>query len=308
MRMNTLEAYDQWESGGDRIHIAGGGVRVFVKDMGAKDAIPAETLLLLHGFPESSFSFHSVLDGLSKHFKRIVVHDMPGYGMSDKPLEGYTYSLFEQADVALQVWQSMGVSGGHLLAHDMGVSVATELLARRAGLLLPAWFESGFQSVTLTNGSLVLDMAKLRITQKLLLSGMGSMMSKLVSFGMFRHQIRSAHGNDKLDDAEIRCLWEAVCLQKGHRKSHLTIRYLNDRKRFEKGRWLPALAATELPIHLCWGADDAVARVAMAHHLKEKVCRDAELTVMEGVGHFGQLGSPEKWLEGVGGFYKGLGL
>ena len=48
---------------------------------------------------------------------RIVLFDFPGFGQSDKPAD-YSYSLFEQADVALEVWRSLGVSGGHLLGHD----------------------------------------------------------------------------------------------------------------------------------------------------------------------------------------------
>ena len=103
---------------------------------------------------------------------------------------------------------------------------------------------------------------------------------------------------------EVRNLWDANTLQNGHRKIYLTIKYLNDRKRFEKARWLPALSRTKLPLHLCWGDQDAVAVIAMAHHLKEKVCPQATLTVMEGLGHFGQWGNPEKWVEAVGGFYR----
>ena len=84
----------------------------------------------------------------------------------------------------------------------------------------------------------------------------------------------------------------------------MTIKYLNDRKRFEKTRWLPALGQTKLPVHLCWGNEDKVARVEMAHYLKGNVCKNATLTIMDGVGHFCQLGSPEKWVESVSTFYK----
>ena len=87
---------------------------------------------------------------MEKIFDRIILFDMAGYGLSDKPVEGFTYSLMEQADLALQVWQHLGVKGGHLLAHDMGDSVATELVARHVSNLLPAWFAAGFQSFTFT--------------------------------------------------------------------------------------------------------------------------------------------------------------
>jgi pimeloyl-ACP methyl ester carboxylesterase len=61
-----------------------------------------------------------------------------------------------------------------------------------------------------------------------------------------------------------------------------------------------------LPIHICWGVDDAVANVEMAHYLKDKICPNAKLTLMEGVGHFCQLGSSEIWVKSVGKFYSDL--
>jgi len=93
-------------------------------------------------------------------------------------------------------------------------------------------------------------------------------------------------------------------LKDGQQKTYLTIKYLNDRKRFEKTRWLPALGQTKLPVHICWGNEDAVARIEMAHYLKQNVCKNATLTIMDGVGHFCQMGSPEKWVESVSQFYK----
>ena len=66
--------------------------KVFCKDCGNPAAPPDRTLLLLHGFPESSFSFHKVVEGLAKLFDRVVLFDFLGYGLSDKPIANYTYS------------------------------------------------------------------------------------------------------------------------------------------------------------------------------------------------------------------------
>ena len=279
------------------------GHKVFYRDIGDTTASADDTLLLLHGFPESSYSYHAVIDDLADRFKRIVLYDMLGYGLSDKPTEGYTYSLFEQADLAFAVWKELGVTGGHLLSHDMGDSVSTEIVARRENGLLPGFLSEDLRSLTYTNGSMVLGLADLRITQKLLLSRYGRQFNKITTFKVFTQQVKSAHGNANLSDQDVTLLWELNTLQEGHRKTYLTIKYLNDRRRFEATRWLPALSKTPLPVHLCWGDEDAVARVAMAHHLKEKVCKDATLTIMKGLGHFCQLGSPKVWSEHVLRFY-----
>ena len=295
-------------------HDAGGyvetpaGHRVFCRTLGRDDAAPERTLLLLHGFPESSYSFHKVVDALAEDFERVVLFDMPGYGLSDKPLQHYTYSLMEQADTALQVWRALGVRGGHLLAHDMGDSVATELLAREVGGLLPAGFDGGFASYTFTNGSMVLALAELRITQRLLLSPLAPLLSRLFNRRTFDQQVRSAQGNDRLETADLDRMWENILYNDGRRLNHLLIRYLLDRRRFEQSRWLPALARTSRPVHLCWGEADAVARVEIADYLKSRVCTGATVTRMPGVGHFCQLSDPEPWLAAVRGFYRAHGL
>jgi pimeloyl-ACP methyl ester carboxylesterase len=276
---------------------------VYFQQRGERSAGAGETLLILHGFPESSYSFHKVVDGLARRFARVVLFDMPGYGLSDKPESGYGYSLFEQADVALQLWRLLGIDGGHLLAHDMGDSVATELVARQVSETLPAGFD-GFRSVTFTNGSMVLELARLRATQRLLLTRAGPWVSRLFNFRTFSQQVHSAHGTDGLGESDLQLMWENICLQDGQRKNHLSIRYIEDRKRFERSRWLPALARIAVPVHLCWGDADAVARVAMADYLKEQVCRNAILTKMPGVGHFCQLSDPETWLERTGAFFE----
>jgi len=294
---------NNWKSSGEFISFGPFQHKVFVKQIGSTNVSANKTLLLLHGFPESSYSYHSVVDGLRELFDRIILFDMIGYGFSDKPVENYSYSLMEQADTALKVWEYFGVKGGHMLSHDMGDSVATEILARYEQILMPAWFSDGLQSLTFTNGSMGLELAKLRVTQKLLLSNYGYLMKNLVSFKLFDQQVRSAHGNDKLPADEIQSLWELNSLQDGQQKTYLTIKYLNDRKKFEKTRWLPALGQTKLPVHICWGDDDAVAKVEMAYYLKEHVCKSAKLTIMKGLGHFCQLSSPKEWLRHVSSFY-----
>ncbi|MEM6271621.1 MAG: alpha/beta hydrolase [Bacteroidota bacterium] len=302
MKADSLQA---WGSSGEYIPFGPFSHRVFVKQLGDPQATAERTLLLVHGFPESSYTYHAVVDGLQNTFERIILFDFPGFGWSDKPEATYEYSLMVHADVAFAVWQHFGVKGGHVLAHDMGVSVATEILARHEQDLLPKWFSVGLQSLTLTNGSMVLEFARLRITQKLLLSRNGGFFNRLfIIYRLFRHQIRSAHGNDRLADGEIWALWEGNVLQDGHRKIYRLIRYYRERARFEKTRWLPALARTALPLHLCWGDQDAVAKVAMAHYLKEKVCSQATLTIMSGLGHFGQMGSPAEWVAAVEAFYR----
>ena len=293
-----------WKAKGKYLRVGFQNWNIFVQDFGNTDALAMDTLLILHGFPESSYSFHAVIPGLQKYFKRIVLFDFIGFGWSDKPETNFSYSLMEQTDIALGVWDQLGVDGGHLVAHDMGNSVATELAARHVQGLLPKSLNEKILSYTLTNGSIFLKLARLRITQKLLLSRWGSKLKWIVSYTLFKHQIRSAHGNKGLHENEIQSLWEGCFLQDGHLKNHLTIKYIKDRRRFEQSRWLPALTQLKVPVHFCWGADDAVARIQIPEFVKAHYCPQAKLSVMPNVGHFCQLDAPELWVETLLGFYK----
>lgn len=294
-----------WGEAADKITVPPFGYQVFYKELGDSSASAEQTLLLIHGFPESSFSFHKVVDGLLGHFKRVVLLDMLGYGFSDKPESDYSYSLVPQADVVLAVWQHLGIKGGHILSHDMGTSVLTEIVARHVNQQLPAWFNLGIQSLTFTNGSMALEFANLRLMQKLLLNKkIGPVISRAARYSLFRKTIMSANGAP-IDESDIESLWQNCLMQDGHKKNHHIIRYLNDRKRYEKTRWLPALAiaSNTVPTHICWGTADNVASVAMAQYLKEDICPNATLTLMPNVGHFCQITSPELWLKSVLEFY-----
>jgi pimeloyl-ACP methyl ester carboxylesterase len=291
-----------WESRGAYVRVGHDAHRIYVQSSGASGAAPEDTLLVLHGFPESSFSFSRNVDALARRFRRVVLIDLLGFGLSDKPRE-HSYSLFEQADVALEAWRQLGVTGGHALGHDMGDSVLTELVARHGRGLLPGWFAGGFPSLTFTDGGMVMELARLRVSQVLLRSPLGALLAPLSRYRVFAQQLRSASGGT-LAERDIQLMWAAVRHNDGQRVQHRVIRYVDERLRFQNTRWLPALAATPIPIHLCWGALDQVAPAAIARHLKDRVCPGARLTLLPRAGHFCQQEDPDGWNEAVLRFWQ----
>ena len=66
------------------------GVRVFYREAGSKNA-PA--VLLLHGFPASSFMFRELIPRLADEY-RVIAPDLPGFGFTDVPAERkYAYTF-----------------------------------------------------------------------------------------------------------------------------------------------------------------------------------------------------------------------
>src|SRR3954453_11315213 len=82
------------------------GRDVFVVDVPAVRE-EAEPVLVLHGFPTSSFDWHRALDVLSAR-RRVVLVDYPGYGFSAKP--DMKYSLFAQADIVEACAREVGLT------------------------------------------------------------------------------------------------------------------------------------------------------------------------------------------------------
>src|SRR5579862_188453 len=139
------------------------GKRIFVHERAGS----GPPLLFLHGYPSSSYDWRRAFDLLAD--RHLIAFDFLGFGLSDKPRD-HVYSLLAQADLAEAVVARHG--GGEpvvLIAHDMGTSVATELLARD----LDGRLGFGLDRVLLFNGSMVIEAASLTAGQKLLRSPLG---------------------------------------------------------------------------------------------------------------------------------------
>lgn len=266
------------------------GRAVFVVEAGPRDAPP---LLVLHGFPTCSLDFRAVLAPLAERH-RVIAHDHLGFGLSDKPAD-YSYSLLEQAEVALAVWRALGVERGHVLAHDYGTSVATELVARRERGGLPVEIES----LTLANGSVHIELARLSLPQRLLRSKLvGPTFAALGSRPVFKLQLRRIFGRPKtVADAELDLLWEAVSLNDGRRRLAPISSYLDERVRFWN-RWIGALTRFDRPAHVLWGRRDPIAVPAIAEALAAEI-PGAALTWLDELGHYPMLEDPARWAAAV---------
>lgn len=266
------------------------GHRVFVVEAGAADA-PA--LLILHGFPSSSLDYRHALGRLADRF-RVVVHDMLGFGLTDKPMD-HAYSLFEQADLAIGLWRDLGIRRGHLLAHDYGTSVATEILARRERDLCPV----GLDSLTLCNGSMHIELAAITLSQKLLKHRRwGPLMARLSSQRFFTSRIRAILGRpDAVDDEELRLMWRALVHGDGRATLPVVARYLEERQRFWH-RWIGPLTRLDIPAHVVWGRLDPIAVPAIAEQLGREI-PGATLTWLDDLGHYPMIEDPGQWADAV---------
>jgi pimeloyl-ACP methyl ester carboxylesterase len=269
----------QWRDGGRWVATPVG--RVFVR------SAPGDgpTILLLHGYPSSSFDYRQVVPHLAG--RAWVTLDFLGFGLSDKP-RPHRYSLLEQADIAQTVVAESTSDPVVLIAHDMGTSVCTELLARDLDGRLP--FE--LQRAVLTNGSVILHRASLRPAQKLLRSPLGPILARLSNGSSFLRAFgRLFSTTHPLSEEEGEAQWALWSHNDGHRIAHLLISYLDERVRYAS-RWHGAVRDWPKPLSFLWALDDPVATTNVLDGLRE-LRPAADVVELPGVGHYPQVEVPQ---------------
>ena len=217
---------------------------------------------------------------LSGHF-RVLIFDLPGFGLSEKN-PSRNHSLLCQCDVLEALCRRLGITDCHMLAHDMGNSVVSELLHR----VEQGESELNPRTVTLLNGGIYMDLHQPLPTQRLLrLPLLGGMTARLSSYKIFRHQYPQAYANpDMFDEDHYQEQWQLI-LQGGGRKTLAKVAgYMRERVKMGE-RWTGPLERMAAPMQLIWGMEDAIAVLAIAERLVSKN-PNAEWVKLEGIGHY----------------------
>ena len=83
-----------------------------------------ETVLLVHGWPESWYSWRHQIPALVEAGYRVVVPEMRGYGKTDAPEDVNSYDIKSLAADMVGVLDAVGVEKAHIVGHDWGAIVA----------------------------------------------------------------------------------------------------------------------------------------------------------------------------------------
>ncbi|MEY9904773.1 pimeloyl-ACP methyl ester carboxylesterase [Catenulispora sp. MAP12-49] len=81
-------------------------------------------VLLVHGFPESWYSWRRQLPALAAAGFRAVAVDVRGYGRSSKPAEPAAYRMVELVEDNVAVVEALGESSAVIIGHDWGATIA----------------------------------------------------------------------------------------------------------------------------------------------------------------------------------------
>jgi pimeloyl-ACP methyl ester carboxylesterase len=94
------------------------GVTVFYREAGSAEA---PVVLLLHGFPSSSFQYRELMPRLADRF-RVIAPDLPGFGFTEVPKErDYQYTFESLASTMLAFTSALNLTRYALYLFDYGV-------------------------------------------------------------------------------------------------------------------------------------------------------------------------------------------
>lgn len=97
--------------------VAADGVEVFYREAGPADA---PVVLLLHGFPASSFQYRELMPLLADRY-RVIAPDLPGFGFTTVPeSRGYEYSFASLARTIAAFTEALGLQRYAMYVFDYG--------------------------------------------------------------------------------------------------------------------------------------------------------------------------------------------
>jgi pimeloyl-ACP methyl ester carboxylesterase len=105
--------------------IEGDGVSLSVVDEGA-----GQPVVLLHGFPDSSYVWREQIPALVAAGKRVVAPDLRGFGESDRPQEVEAYRMSHLVADVVAVLDALEIDRADVVGHDWGAGLAWVLAAR----------------------------------------------------------------------------------------------------------------------------------------------------------------------------------
>jgi pimeloyl-ACP methyl ester carboxylesterase len=250
-------------------------------------------IVLLHGFPSSCYDWRGVLE--RRPGWNALAFDFLGFGLSEKPRD-HVYTLAWQADLAERLIQDEAAGADVIIAaHDMGTSVATELMAREVA----REHRVELAAALLFNGSILLDLASPTRGQRLLRGRLGPLFARLMTERSFRVQFaRLFPPGRPLSRAEAADQWSLIAHDGGNRIAHRLVHYMDERDLFTE-RWHGAFRDWPHPLRLAWGMRDPVATTAVLEGLR--ALRDCPVTELPELGHYPQIDDPEKIASAIDG-------
>ena len=259
------------------------GLRVFYRMAGR-----GPTILLIHGYPVSSYDWHRVWDDLSTDFT-LVAPDMLGMGFSDKPAD-FSYSIAQHAQMHQVLLEHLQIRQTRVVAHDLGVSVVQEMLAMKQNALASPSHgcKTDITDITFLNGGICPEAYRPRWIQRLLASRAGAWIGPQIPQATFEKTISKLFGRQTQPSAELLAdFWALYEYGGGRMMNHRVGRFWRDRLA-QRDRLVNATLNANIPMRLINGAADSNSGWHMAMAF-QRLMPAMPVIKLEGIGHWPQI-------------------
>lgn len=249
------------------------GLQVFYLDNGRRDA--ARTILMVHGFGDSSLSWMHFARRFRDHDFRIVIPDLPGFGQSERRPDA-DYRFAAQARRLHLLMQQLGVAEFHVAGNSMGGGIAAEMAVQQGERI---------RTLTLIDAAGVhyrpteLD-RNLLAGRNLLVVKTPADFEALLAFVMVE---RPPMPRPVLDFLAARAVKDSPLHERIFREA------LFDDMNF----LLPKLDAIKAPTLVLWGEKDRVLHPENAQ-IFDRYIPDSRVVIMPGVGHAPMVEAPHE--------------
>ena len=249
------------------------------------------TLLCIHGFASSSFTWRHIASAFADRF-RVWTVDLLGHGLSPKP-RGADYSVHEQARLILNVIHEHDMRDLTIIGHSFGGGVSLRIAMDLLG-------EPGRLRRLVLIGSVAFKQKLPPFVQVLRRPILGRVLPRLVSARMsgqralnFAYHDRSRIQPDQVEG------WAAPLRLKGTHESlrRTALQILPENLDELTTRY----SEVDVPALLVWGRHDRIVPMEIGERL-DAALPDSRLHVLENCGHVPHEEIPGQTIEIIDGF------
>jgi len=264
------------------------GVSIYVQARGEKTN---PTVILLHGFGGSTFTWRGTLDPLAEAGYYVVALDLPPFGLSDK-FADINYSRTILAHLVAVVMDEMGIERAVIVGHSMGGGVTAYLGAQHSERVRGLIFVSGGLFEAMPDTAL-LNEADTEARDGLfgMLEGLdpaSPLASVLVRTFLtpkrFTDLLESAYERKEVITSDVIEGYQRPLLLEDWPQGLLAYRAAEEMTPVNLDDLTGVVADHEIPVLILWGEDDSWVSIKLGETMHAAFAK-SDMKTYEGVGH-----------------------
>ena len=262
-------------------YVLAGGLEFDARFAGPADG---ELILMLHGFPQTSYAFRHQMPALARAGYRVVAPDLRGYSAGARPEGVADYAMAHLVDDVFAMAGALGRDTFHLVGHDWGGAIAWAAATRSPERVLSlavlstphyqalarAWSDPASEQSQ--RSGYMRDFAADGAEQRFLADDAAL--------------LRGLYAGAGLSDEEVGVYVEALGEPETLRAALNYYRALNLARAGAASSSLPGILPIEAPTLYVWSSEDAAFSRAAAERTADYVSGPYRFEVLEGISHW----------------------